>query len=171
MCFLANEQMNTPIPPPVTDEIDLKRCSGCKQELPANNEYFSNNVAMADGLALHCKTCVSDWNKKKKDKTIYKMDQEKTRTCHQCGHTGPEADFYRTGMHGVTSTCKKCVQSKRRQKWRERTDNAAKLWSEACVVIDFASFEELYKEIRDAAKQNFRTLENEILYRLVNYAN
>jgi hypothetical protein len=35
------------------------------------------------------------------------------------------------------------------------------------VIIDFSEFPESYKRIEDEAKRNFRTLTNEILFRLV----
>lgn len=55
-----------------TPATAVKRCSGCKQLLPASS--FTRNRAQADGLAAYCRPCISA-----KKKQYYIKDREKIR--------------------------------------------------------------------------------------------
>ena len=51
----------------------MKKCTRCKQEFPANNEYYTNDKSRHDGLYPSCKEC------RKKDKAAqYIKHREKT---------------------------------------------------------------------------------------------
>ena len=92
---------------------------------------------------------------------------EKFHTCRDCGHTGPADDFYQTKIHGVTGVCRKCVQRKRSKKFAENREAAANIGKHG-VILDFSEYPDILETIKQHAIKNFRTVNNEILWRLVN---
>ena len=86
-------------------------------------------------------------------------DRERTcreRTCRECGYHGPENDFYHSGG-SYCNVCRKCVRDK---KAKNRQGDK--------IVLDFSGYQEIFDNLQSSAKENFRSLNNEILYRLVN---
>lgn len=168
----------------------LKRCNHCKLEKPPAD--FSRNRTNKDGLQNSCRSCSAEIQKKSyqklkqgKNMTVtadHVAEQRnmvvdipeglnelarpipKTRTCTRCGWTGPEKSFHMAGSNGHINICRMCVSKRRQQA-------AAKLVTlpDHGVIVDFAEYPELLETLRQTAKANFRTLENEILFRVVNY--
>jgi hypothetical protein len=85
--------------------------------------------------------------------------QDAISTCKKCGYAGPDIDFHKGGMHGVTNVCLKCV------KIRMQTTALP----DTSICVDFSDYPHIRDQIEIAAKTNFRTVTNEILFRLVNF--
>lgn len=81
------------------------------------------------------------------------------RTCERCGYTGQEDKFHIAGYSGRVNVCRKCV-------WKSRQANV-KAKKESTVILDFSEYPEILDKISAKAKQQFRTVQNEILFRLV----
>lgn len=91
------------------------------------------------------------------------------RTCSRCSYSGPEQSFHKAGSHGFIDICLKCVAQKREKNRLLKEQGLVEIGPDA-VVIDFAEYPEIKQAIEAAAKAEFRTVPNEILYRLVHYA-
>lgn len=91
------------------------------------------------------------------------------RTCERCGYTGPEDKFHQAGNSGRINICRKCVALNRENNKKLRAQNTIMIGLQD-VVLSFADFPEILETLTADAKRNFRTLQNEILFRLVNHA-
>lgn len=167
------------------------QCRKCGELKDRDDFYISSEGKV---LVAECKACASDRHKaaalaKKQsyaecNNVIPKVTEcnsvtpditlaSTQRTCRQCGHSGPDTDFHKTVMHGVTNVCKECVAIKREiavQK-NKKPAHTVVSYPAGAVVLDFSEYPEIEEQVRAAAKINFRTVNNEILYRLVNYSN
>lgn len=50
--------------------IPHKRCTKCKQEFPATNEFFHKNSSVRDGLRPDCKSCVREFQRNSEQKRM-----------------------------------------------------------------------------------------------------
>jgi hypothetical protein len=89
------------------------------------------------------------------------------RTCERCGWTGSEDDFHIAGQTGRINVCRKCIVVARQKNKANREAGLTELGPLA-VVLDFSDYPELLETIQADARRNFRTLANEILYRVCN---
>ena len=89
------------------------------------------------------------------------------RTCERCGFTGPEQKFHKAGKSGFVNVCLSCV-SKVRVHNRKMREDGKKILGYSDVILNFSEYLEFLETLQADAKRNFRTLENEILWRLVN---
>jgi hypothetical protein len=103
-----------------------------------------------------------------KEKSLQEISSPALRTCKRCGHEGPDGDLYKVGWIGFTNVCKKCVSKRKLDNANigiTAKDGFVKLRPNA-VIIDFDLIPEMLDALKSSAKENFRNLENEILYRL-----
>lgn len=136
----------------------LKRCCTCKMEMPANADYFNRNRLNKDGFHDSCKEC----QKKFQANIDTKVNNEAMRTCTRCGWSGPEANFHIAGIFGYVNVCRKCVTQA-----RQKNKVINRITHQYSIVLDFSEYQDILESIKISAKKNFRTLQNEILFRLV----
>lgn len=160
-------------------------CRKCGEPKDREDFYVSSEGKV---LVAECKSCASDRHKAtalaKKATTVDETFRPTmanndvqaqtvvySRICRQCGHMGPDKDFHHTGMHGVTNVCKECVAIKRETTMQKnkKPSHVVVSYPAGAIVLDFSEYPEIEEQLRVAAKTNFRTVNNEILYRLVNY--
>jgi len=60
----------------IYDEKDVKTCSACSKEYPANKEYFFKQSSMPDGLNSRCKSCAFIYNRQYTLKSKYNITIE-----------------------------------------------------------------------------------------------
>jgi hypothetical protein len=90
-------------------------------------------------------------------------------TCRDCGHQGPaDKDFNKMPHGGYSTVCRKCVAGKI-GKTANKKRIAEKVDGGDCILLDFTEFPEILATLTSQAKENFRTINNEILFRLVNH--
>jgi hypothetical protein len=109
-------------------EPGKKYCSVCKTQKSVIG--FSKNKNIKDGLSRTCKDCVREYylsknqnrkhRKKKRTKIGFKI-------CSKCGMEKPFHEFGRkpTGVFGLNSLCKKCVNENRRE-YRKNNEEKVK---------------------------------------------
>lgn len=90
------------------------------------------------------------------------------RTCERCGYAGPEDDFHIAGNTGRINVCRKCISIARVRNQKARAENTVQI-NIHNVILDFAEFPDLLETLTAEARKNFRTLQNEILYRVANH--
>lgn len=116
--------------------------------------------------------CDSCWNVAQKQISPgWKIEIEEKpilHTCRRCGQEKLEPEMFRT-QQGITSVCKKCAMTKRAETIRQQqiiNATVHKLPPQA-VLIYFTAYPEILEALEADAKRNFRTLQNEIMFRLV----
>lgn len=90
------------------------------------------------------------------------------RTCTRCGYVGPEKDFHVAGNSGFINVCRKCVSIERVKNKKLKAARTVEL-PDAAIILDFSEYPELLEKITADAKKSFRTVSNEILFRVVSY--
>jgi hypothetical protein len=154
-----------------TKHSETKNCPGCGPQ-PISN--FHRNVHNKDGLQSYCKKCQAEKQaqsyqmKKQIDQALAISDKTLTRTCKRCNWTGPEESFHKAGASGYINVCRNCIVDKRRSNKEHRGNNFVNVGKQA-VIIDFSNYPEIQESLIESARKNFRTVENEILFRVVNY--
>lgn len=88
------------------------------------------------------------------------------RTCKKCGHTGLAGDFHKTAK--ITSVCKSCSNAAHKAALTKKIADSQQQ-DRFVLRLDFSGFPEVLETLTADARRNFRTLPNEILYRLVNF--
>lgn len=96
-------------------------------------------------------------------------EKPRLRTCTRCGYTGPEKHFHKAGVNGFIDVCRKCIVKKRVANKKDLEKNTVHLGPQD-IVLSFVDYPEILDDLTSAAKKNFRTLANEILFRLVSHA-
>lgn len=99
------------------DSIPQKRCSGCKQELPATIEYFYAKQGNPNRLKACCRKC-SQARYRKWSNHPYPTDVPKGyKRCTKCKKdllaTPENFRSHKLGKYGLHSTCKECLKQKR----------------------------------------------------------
>lgn len=155
----------------VTADVTFRKCQICKGTIPdANDFHHEPNICdMCWESDQHMNTPIPP---PPVERTPESTPTHAERTCRNCGHQGPDTDFYKTGSQGYTNVCKACAQKKRAETIsRQAAAGVTPIVKlpESCVVLNFSEYPELLKTIRQAAKINFRTIDNEILFRIVNH--
>ena len=141
-------------------------CRSCGQKLPLAEFYESKKGS--GKYTTECKSCVKKRVRlQKMERTVEKGGSNaenngvETITCRICGHVGPQHEFHKAGPK-TTTICSQCVTKKRQQRQAE-----AALYQKNVIQIDFTDYPEIKTALENEAKKNFRTVVNEILFRLV----
>lgn len=114
--------------------MEIKICSKCKRELPANSDYFFKRKENKDGLQGVCKECKSGHSFT--DKIKYKTE-EGFRICLKCDikYELNSDNFYASNLNkdGFRTTCKVC-DNQTNKLYKENNKNKTKeqwrLWYE-----------------------------------------
>jgi prophage antirepressor-like protein len=101
---------------PNKENEDLKKCSGCKNELSLDN--FSKAKSSSDGLYNYCKECGKLKSKKTKEK--YKLQEKEIvneKVCISCNQNKSIGNYFKcnTEKDGYKSKCKICVKDNEKQ--------------------------------------------------------
>ena len=99
---------------PKTEEPveELKRCSRCKELKPVAE--FHKDSYRKDGLAVHCRSCTKERNRRYSSKP---KATPATKRCPECGETKPASEFHkdRTSEDGLDYWCMICRTEYNRQ--------------------------------------------------------
>jgi hypothetical protein len=87
------------------------------------------------------------------------------RTCERCGWTGPEKNFHMAGLTGHVNICRRCVAKKRAENKAKGKEQS--IVDPLTVVLDFSTFPWILESLQVAATANYRTVQNEIFFRVV----
>ena len=133
---------------------DMKRCSKCKQYLPATLEFFTKDRTHNDGFRSSCKECSG--SKFKKPKPI---PRKGFKFCWDCKNELPASkeNFHKNKeiADGLSGICKKC-KSKRAKKYEETNkeriakQNRKYYWENREVILSKC------KIYREENKEKFR---------------
>lgn len=140
-------------------------CRSCGRKLPLA-EFYEKEKGSGK-YTTECKSCTKKRVRMQqiersiaKDGNMSAINAE-TLTCQKCGHIGHQEDFYKAGNQ-ITNICKQCVLQKRQQRLVENA-----IYQKNVIQIDFTDYPEIKTALENEAKKNFRTVVNEILFRLV----
>lgn len=90
-------------------------CSECKQYLPFAS--FGRSKNLTHGLATVCKACrIANTPHRHHPRWRNDIAPDGQRWCCKCVTLLSESDFYRCKVHGFQSACKKCQNSRHRQR-------------------------------------------------------
>ena len=124
------------------DEVDIKTCSNCKNNLPLHN--FSKNAAKKGGLEPYCKKCATEKYYKSKNKEKIELQEKK---CTKCSLIKDICHFYnRAGSSdGKTSECKDCTNMMYKDRITKRDNvEVLKLENKNCLtcnkLLDISNF-------------------------------
>lgn len=165
----------------IQENVDQKQSVNIASNINTNNITDAISCNPVDNppqrrkLTDEEKKKITDWGVAAPDYLPVERTPESTqthapRTCRNCGHSGPDPDFYKTGSQGYTNVCRKCAAEKRARTIQDQKaagPTAPPQLPAHCVVLDFSEHPELLENLRQTAKMNFRTLSNEILFRVV----
>lgn len=97
-------------------DFPTKRCTRCKQELPATSDYFSRNKRQKDGLYYYCRPCAAEIKRNPERQKDYERAQRNkilipqgNRECSICSEVKPLTEYYKSkSATGYHSGCKQC---------------------------------------------------------------
>ena len=98
------------------EKEDIKKCSGCKNELSLDN--FSKSKSSSDGFYNYCKECGKSKSKKNREKYVLQEKQIVTeKICITCKQHKSIGDYFKcnTEKDGYKSSCKICVKTNEKQ--------------------------------------------------------
>ncbi len=112
----------------MNNDTPLKRCSKCKEELPATPEYFYRNSRKKSGLQCQCKHCKSEGNNYDESQ----IPPGQMRRCSKCKKEFPATDeyFHRSNgcKYGLTPACKPCRLKLNRQWHTDNKEQSKQNW-------------------------------------------
>ncbi|MHC4365000.1 MAG: hypothetical protein ACYSTJ_06000 [Planctomycetota bacterium] len=113
----------------------MKQCGKCKKW--KNESKFGKSASLKDGLTRWCKSCISDFHRrkyrKKKGRHVRRyLNYEqrhrvvggvKEKSCCKCGKWKAESEYYKMRRHkdGLAARCKKCSDKATNEARRRRS--------------------------------------------------
>jgi 5-methylcytosine-specific restriction endonuclease McrA len=104
----------------------MKKCTVCDKFYVYIDDNFSKLSRSKDGYRSYCKTCQSEYNKKRLEKIRdTKKDTPESKTCARCNVEKLACQFYKTkySISGLYFICKECDDVRTRNRRGAQAEN------------------------------------------------